>query len=245
MANENESGLVSLLRETKKVLDSHDVTFWLDCGTLLGAMRDGKFIEWERDIDLGSWDTAYRGNKKLLISDDLKKAGLKVGVYETFMNVKNECVCADIKFYHLEDDRAVEPKYTWNNVLGQLLNSVSNCFAAPYHERANEINSFSGGVVIEIFNFIAKITPMFMRRLVSGLARTVYLKFASRDLTELVPATYFSEFIDVPFYGMNVKIPAKAEDYLCYRYGEDWRTPIREWVTEKDDKSVLNYLGNS
>ena len=48
------------LKEIKEVFDKFDVEYWLDLGTLLGAVRDGKIIPWDDDIDIGvreqSWE---------------------------------------------------------------------------------------------------------------------------------------------------------------------------------------------
>ncbi|MCK4796964.1 MAG: LicD family protein [Spirochaetes bacterium] len=43
----------SLLADTIKLLEKHGINYWLDCGTLLGIIRDNALIPWDHDADIG------------------------------------------------------------------------------------------------------------------------------------------------------------------------------------------------
>lgn len=60
------------LTDMKTILDKAGISFFLVCGTLLGAHRDGKFIEHDEDIDIGILSSDFNSTVK----DDIQKSGL-------------------------------------------------------------------------------------------------------------------------------------------------------------------------
>lgn len=60
----------------KKVMDKAGILFWLEYGTQLGAVRDGKIIEWDLDGDVGVWLEDIEKMKKL--EAEFRKEGMYV-----------------------------------------------------------------------------------------------------------------------------------------------------------------------
>jgi len=63
-----------VLLEAKRALESANVLFWLDFGTLLGVYRDGAFLTNDLDIDLGIFLDDY----SVEIENVMKKHGFKL-----------------------------------------------------------------------------------------------------------------------------------------------------------------------
>lgn len=49
--------LYKILNLIQQIFDAKKIPFWLEYGTLLGAVRNGKLIEWDKDVDIGIWYT--------------------------------------------------------------------------------------------------------------------------------------------------------------------------------------------
>ena len=52
LSNKNKEIAESLLLEVVKSLDSLNIEYWLEGGTLLGIKRESRLLPWDNDLDL-------------------------------------------------------------------------------------------------------------------------------------------------------------------------------------------------
>jgi len=53
------------MRDFKRIMDANGIKFFLIFGTLLGAVRDGDYIDWDSDVDTGCYYEDYDKIKAL------------------------------------------------------------------------------------------------------------------------------------------------------------------------------------
>ena len=88
--------MLAILIEVDKICRKYNISYWLDYGTLLGAVRHQGFIPWDDDLDICVLRKDYKRLRKVLIAE-LSKQYL-------FLDWKNDAYffdpCGRIKDTH-------------------------------------------------------------------------------------------------------------------------------------------------
>jgi lipopolysaccharide cholinephosphotransferase len=228
---------IETLKEIKKILDKHDIYYWIDEGTLLGAVREKKLIEWDHDIDLAIW---YKDIDKLSpIFHDIETTGVNLCFFEYKKHIKmvDKGYEIDINLYHIQDDKAVRLWHV-SNKLGRVLDYfIWTTYLKNPEKRKFNVPFFITKSLVKLTNILPEKTNKKIRK---KLEKTYEKKGCRLIQRVTVPSHFFKELTTLEFYKEQFKVPKKTEEYLEYRYGKDWRIPKRNYVFYKDDKSVVD-----
>ena len=249
-----EDRIVNTLREVREVLNKYKVEFWLDSGALLGAIREGKLIPWDHDIDLGAW---YKDLDKIIDAcKELKSRGFVIdslvcekGEEAITVNVdrKREYPIV-IELHKVKNDMLVRknlqnPGFDKETRLRQLfrrgLKYVVWVLSRPSFVGDNP-KYVPKMVHIALIKVVLLMPDKMVKFLDNILSKIIY-KLGYIWVEERIPANFFRKFSTIEFYGMKFKVPCPVEKYLEFRYGKDWKIPKKNWSFSRDD-GAFSYL---
>jgi len=233
----DEKVAIESLKQIKEVFDKLDIEFWLDLGTLLGAVRDGKFISWDNDIDLGMWGPI--NNKIYTASRELKNKGFKIHIWEWEgrISIAAENFCSEVYVYNLINDKATTKWFTHRykkKISGYILDYLHRIIS---EQRRVAENSHMPVFVEYILYKLINVLSIHLRERLAKFILSLYEKTGCA-IHLSIPGYYFNNLSDIQFYGLKFKVPAKTEDYLSYRYGKDWRIPKKNYIHYIEDGAI-------
>lgn len=240
----NELLAKKVLKEVKEVLDMHNVEFWLNFGALLGAVRDGKFINYDDDIELNAW--AYKVTEKHIkdVSKELCRRGFNV-YYSTltdYISIRKHNIPIAFSLYTLEENKAVRPHEPMANasIMTLIPYILSEVFSRNRVGRIN-LETILGLKRAIIFLAVTSTSlfPEILRRKIAILFRRISIKISGDYGKTRFPGRFYLELRNLAFYGATFKVPNDTEEYLEFVYGPDWRVPLKDWNFHDPDKRSI------
>lgn len=239
-----EDVAIKALRQVIEVFDEYGIEYWLDMGTLLGAMRDGKFIPWDTDIDLGTWhkniDEIIPACKKLHKKFDII-------YYESHISVQKNGfpIPIQISLYHLDKEIKTWP-IVKNFVDKVILYLILPGLAAPHYNQVHFKASLTTNNLAKIMKFLVNIfifktshaLPTVRKSLIR-IVKMISKKIGCKYVYSVIPKKYFMNLSTIKFYGMEFRIPSRAEEYLSCIYGKEWKIPKKDYVYYRDMITIV------
>jgi lipopolysaccharide cholinephosphotransferase len=93
--------LYQLMKDTHEILTKHNINYWIEGGTLLGAVRHQGIIPFDDDLDIGIMHADEIRLQDILT--DFTDLGYKVR-YQSFYTICSK-VCIDIFIFRQKDDK--------------------------------------------------------------------------------------------------------------------------------------------
>ncbi len=218
--------MLDMLIEFDKICKKHKLEYWLDSGTLLGAVRHDGFIPWDDDVDISMPVKDYKKFCKVAQSELKKSMFLQHTQTDSeipfdYMKIRDNR--ASIVEFHEEGRDITYNQGLFLDIFPML--TVKDC---KFH---NLMYRYSF-VAIRFFS-VKKFEQKGLRKLFVNLLHKMHLGFLKKD-TKII---YGGEMPDVAgafsyncifplkkikFEGLEFFAPNRSEDYLIELYGRDY-----------------------
>jgi phosphorylcholine metabolism protein LicD len=223
---------IQCLSDMKDVFDDNDIKFWLEAGTLLGAIREGGFIPWDGDIDLGIFEESIRDRSiRKKLSEELSKKGFIVQYFWNVMNIDRDNININIQLIYNKGDKAVGKRMKCNNSIVRFLIRTHRLAAIEYYgdfyynPKENKRHLFK----MNLYKMLNMLPKPLKRSIYFApqLILSPFQKITSYHIE--VPKTIYLKSETINFYNLRLNIPQSPKKYLRMKYGDEWAEPPKKW----------------
>lgn len=239
---------LEMLEEVDRICRLHDITYIIDAGTLLGAVRHGGFIPWDDDIDIRMYRTEYDKFCELCKKELDGKFFLQT--YETDLGYLwgYARILRNGTSYTRKDHGAVRSKngifidiFPNDNLPDEMPGKIY-CTAVSWicrkllyscvgKKHAKSGLSRIGFWLLNVFpekwgHYGMEHLVKKYRKKSTELVRC--FGWGSKEETEGFRKKWLLETKDIQFEGLTVKAPLDTQGFLEYSFGKDFMTPPPE-----------------
>lgn len=231
--------MLDMLIEFDAICKKHQLTYWLDSGTLLGAVRNQGFIPWDDDIDLSMPIEDYNKFEEIAaseLSDDVFFQTKKTDKNFKFDYTKLRSNKARIVEFHEKDRNVGYHQGVFVDIFPMLNIDSSNANKGFYDDTLKSIREYSS---ISLHTPNGVDTPLKRKTLTQGLL-DLHKAWQSEDSKVIyggempdVSAWFDTDKVlplkNIEFEGCEFPAPNDCHHYLTEIYAFDYtKTPPKE-----------------
>lgn len=230
---------VELLRFVDNICKKHEINYWLDGGTLLGAVRHGGFIPWDDDVDLTMLRKDYNKLLEVLPLEISKHDYFKENCGLTLLIEGQKNYFSDFKSVYDVDDKEGylnDDNFSFLQIAWLKPYVKIDFFPKDFLE-TEKISFFKKNYVSNKYKFNQKVKKgeyLFFKKLNEfndkfGFVLNETPQFAdSFDVIPLAPVRIFETSKTFPlnkisFEGYEFNCPNDVDYYLSLIYGKNFR----------------------
>ena len=219
---EKKKRLTEDLKQILQILDKNDVNYWIDYGTLLGIIRDGDFIPWDDDIDLGCLSSD--GCKIYELEREFKSIKWDFYIKHDMITITNGFTFIDFYTYNTDKNNIINEYVAYKNHPTLVLDSILARFHLYFFTYEFE-KRLSKNQKQKIEKISSSLPPSF-RRFYKSFIDNYWIGLINRKKVTIFPKKYVFPLKKIKFKELLVTVPKYPEKYLETYYGKEWVTPI-------------------
>lgn len=218
--------MLDMLIEFDKICQKYELKYWLDSGTLLGAIRHNGFIPWDDDVDISMPIGDYKKFcevSKLELKKSMFLQHTKTDKTFPFDYMKIRDARATIVEFH-EEGRDI--KYNQG-----LFLDIFPMLAIKDSKFHNFIYRYSFSIIR--FFSAKKFENRYIRGVFVNLLHKMHLGFLKKDtkviyggeMPDVAGSFFYDEIFPlkkIEFEGLEFLVPNRSEKYLIELYGKDY-----------------------
>lgn len=218
---------LKILKLTDRVILKGTKT-WVDQGSLLGLIRDGKFIEWDDDIDISCLyvekpELSIADIKKLLEHDYIVLTS-RYDYTIKKLSLNKEHKKMDLTFIYERDGIHYKSYSDYKH---------QNLTAKIFEKTISE--------TIKVLYKLKKPGPRLFGWMLVNAITHFYRSYVMKTVDMVCPKWQFRlELVPLHEGFQSIYIYRQPERYLEYKFGKDWKTPKREWDYTTEDGGLKN-----
>ena len=228
----------------------NNINYWIDTGTLLGAVRHKGYIPWDDDIDIGMLRDDYEKFIKLFNKDN--KTQYKFHCYEidknwyfpygkvldenTIMYEPDEetgiktAVFVDVFIYDniINDEKIIKKMYKKRDLYTKLSNLQNNKHFVSLNKQKYNFIRYPFYLLMQLFpkRYFVKKNIKNSKKYINS--NTNYVGNLTSVTKMICSKDVFKSFVDLEFEGKKYKAPIGYEEWLKAFYGDYMKLPPKE-----------------